>query len=393
MTPPIKSPSSSSSLIDYEKLSEQLMTAYTKETLHRNLRKFDQHRQQLNQLFNQPVVKSIYSLSDTIDKYRNNHTGLDIVLDTIDLAKIYERLEIRDNTNIDKNLDYDDLLVLELLNYFKNDFFKWVNSPDCTSCGSNKEVQSLGAIKPSSSTTISESEAKIDQISVVEIHECKKCHQRIEFPRINNPVTLLTTRRGRCGEWVNCFMLILQALIGGGDEDSDRIRYVWNQEDHVWCEYYSLSSKRWIHLDPCEGVFDEPLLYCNNWGKKMSYVIGFNHNYIIDLSDKYIVPEKQIPKNSIVNSEKVNFAISYLNSVKQLTYLKTIEQYYQGVDVQEKEKLGLLKVYRNFLVPYNKEIAQIKPESTKTTPSSDLPLGRQSGSTEWTKSRGENGES
>ena len=36
---------------------------------------------------------------------------------------------------------------------------------------------------------------------------------KIEFPRINNPVTLLTTRRGRCGEWVNCFMLILQALI------------------------------------------------------------------------------------------------------------------------------------------------------------------------------------
>lgn len=395
MTPPIKSPSSS--LIDYGKLSEQLMIAYTKDVLQRNLQKFhgEQHRQQFKQLLNQPVIKSIHSLSGIIVRYRHNNSELDKALDTIDLPKIFERLEIREKTNKDKNLDYDDLLVLELLNYFKNDFFKWVNSPDCPSCGSNEDVQGLGAINPSSSSSISQSQAMIDQVSVIEVHECKKCKQKIEFPRINNPVTLLTTRRGRCGEWVNCFMLILQALIGGGDDDSDRIRYVWNQEDHVWCEYYSLSSKRWIHLDPCEGVYDEPLLYCNNWGKRMSYVIGFNYNYMIDLSDKYIVPEKQIPKNSIVNVQNVNFVISYLNGINQLKHFKRIEQQQQQqeVDVNEQRNLAFLKLYRNFLVPYNKEINQLKPELTKTTPSTDLPLGRQSGSTEWTKSRGENGES
>ena len=63
MTPPIKSPSSS--LIDYGKLSEQLMIAYTKDVLQRNLQKFhgEQHRQQFKQLLNQPVIKSIHSLS------------------------------------------------------------------------------------------------------------------------------------------------------------------------------------------------------------------------------------------------------------------------------------------------------------------------------------------
>ena len=69
------------------------------------------------------------------------------------------------------------------------------------------------------------------------------------------------------------------------------------------------------------------------------------------------------------------------------------QQQQQEVDVNEQRNLAFLKLYHNFLVPYNKEINQLKPELTKTTPSTDLPLGRQSGSTEWTKSRGENGES
>lgn len=61
-------------------------------------------------------------MSGIIVRYRHNNSELDKALDTIDLPKIFERLEIREKTNKDKNLDYDDLLVLELLNYFKNDF-------------------------------------------------------------------------------------------------------------------------------------------------------------------------------------------------------------------------------------------------------------------------------
>ena len=31
--------------------------------------------------------------------------------------------------------------------------------------------------------------------------------------------------------------------------------------DHVWAEYWSKSKARWVHLDPCEDAFDQPLLY------------------------------------------------------------------------------------------------------------------------------------
>ncbi|KAI5952259.1 PNG1 [Candida jiufengensis] len=351
--------------IDYKKLKDDLIIAYAKKQLSQNPQ-IDFKDIQANA--NLPLIRSIHSHANCLLPYKNPNS-LDIALNTIDLPKIYENVEKREKENQNPNLRYDDFIVLELLHYFKNDFFKWVNSPSCT-CGNSEQIEHKGIKKPPPNN--------LDQISIIEVYQCLKCKKSIEFPRINNPVSLLNTRKGRCGEWVNCFLLILEALIGEG---KDRIRYVLNQEDHVWCEYYSYGLGKWVHLDPCEAVFDEPLLYCNNWGKRMSYVIGFNMNSIVDLSDKYITKVKQIEQKEVVDPKEVKKVIEFYNYKKLHDFCSLLKQENSHRDV-------MLQVYEQIIVPRNREYIS---SDGKATPSSNIPKGRQTGSSEWTKSRGENG--
>lgn len=356
-----------SSNIDYSHLKDELIIGYSKRKLSTEKKAAPSNIRETQLSFQ--VISSIHTLSDCLTRYQNPD-ALDKALDVIDLAKIYENVERREQESTNPLLNYDDFIVLELLRYFKHDFFLWLNSPSCR-CGSSEVVQ-IGLKPPDPANNP-------DRISIIEIYQCKKCNQYVGFSRINNPAALLDTRKGRCGEWVNCFLLILTALIGEG---KDRIRYVWNNEDHVWCEYYSFGLKRWVHLDPCEGVFDEPLLYCENWGKRMSYVIGFNKYSVVDLSRKYITQDRQIKQLDIVDPEKVKKVIDFFNVKKAEGYLAKARLTYP-----EKELWKLL--YTDVFVPRNRELDDLATE--ESTPSSGLPKGRQTGSAEWTKARGEDG--
>jgi len=356
--------------IDYGDLKDGLIIEYAKRKLASEKKAVAASIREIEQSVSLPVVKSLHTLSNCLARY-DDPNALDKALDAIDLANIYENVERRERESTNPALSYDDFVVLELLRYFKHDFFKWVNSPSCQ-CGSSEVVNS-GIKRPDPSNNP-------DEISIIEVYRCQKCNQYVEFARINNPVSLLSTRLGRCGEWVNCFLLILTALIGDG---KDRIRYVWNNEDHVWCEYYSFGLKKWVHLDPCEGVFDEPLLYCENWGKRMSYVIGFNKYSVVDLSKKYITKAKQIKQLDVVNPTKVKNSIRFHNVKKADEYLATARS-----NKLENELWRLL--YTDVFVPRSRELEDLG--IAKPTPSlSDLPKGRQTGSATWTQARGEDG--
>nr|XP_021503744.1 peptide-N(4)-(N-acetyl-beta-glucosaminyl)asparagine amidase isoform X3 [Meriones unguiculatus] len=159
------------------------------------------------------------------------------------------------------NISDEDFLLLELLHWFKEEFFHWVNNIVCTKCGGETRSRDE-ALLPN------DDELKWGA-SNVEDHYCDACQLSNRFPRYNNPEKLLETRCGRCGEWANCFTLCCRAL---GFE----ARYVWDYSDHVWTEVYSPAQQRWLHCDACEDICDKPLLYEIGWGKKLSYIIAFS---------------------------------------------------------------------------------------------------------------------
>lgn len=352
---------------DYSQLADRLIECYSKNVLER-ASKITKKPVKIGQS-EAKIIHSINSTCQQLKRY-NDPNSLDEALDCIDLAKIYAGVDDRESKNENSSLEYEDFVVLETLKYFKEDFFKWVNKPPCESCGRDGDnLEFRGGGGPPTPNP--------NEISRVEIYHCKNCNKSVEFPRINSPTKLLRTKRGRCGEWVNCFILVLKAVLGL----SGQVRYLWNYEDHVWCEYYSASQKRWIHLDPCENSYDEPHLYCENWGKKMSWVVAIGEYAVVDVSDKYVSNnDKKIAKLSVASENKIAEFLNWANSRilvefwGQLAGQTTSERHHQLYEV-------ILKQGRDTQ-------AERKELPTKT---STAPIGRQSGKGEWTQSRGENG--
>ena len=120
--------------------------------------------------------------------------------------------------------------------------------------------------------------------SRVETYSCAspRCGAAIRFPRYNDAVHLLETRAGRCGEWANCFTLCCRAL---GFE----ARWVLDWTDHVWTEVYSDAQRRWLHCDPCEEACDQPKLYERGWGKRLSFVVAFGKDDVVDVTKRYVL--------------------------------------------------------------------------------------------------------
>lgn len=111
------------------------------------------------------------------------------------------------------NVSDEDFLLLELLHWFKEEFFQWVNDILCSKCG--------GQTKSRGESLFPNDDEMKWGANRVEDHYCSACQFSNRFPRYNNPEKLLETRCGRCGEWANCFTLCCRAL---GFE----ARYVWD---------------------------------------------------------------------------------------------------------------------------------------------------------------------
>ncbi|XP_051927065.1 peptide-N(4)-(N-acetyl-beta-glucosaminyl)asparagine amidase isoform X2 [Hippocampus zosterae] len=265
-----------------------------------------------------------------------------------------QKLKLAQQAETECKLGEEDFLVLELLRWFKHDFFSWVDCLPCNNCGGS--TQNSGSLTPT-----------IDDLrwgaQRVENHYCQGCQLCTRFPRYNNPEQLLKTRRGRCGEWANCFTLCCRALCL-------EARYIWDSTDHVWTEVYSVSQRRWLHCDPCENICDKPLLYEVGWGKKLSYILAFSRDQVVDVTWRYSC------KHPEVLSRRTNVQETWL--LHTIIGLNALRQQSLGVD----RKLELAERLLVELVEF------ISPKIPKQ---GELG-GRTSGSLGWRQARGETGD-
>jgi len=250
--------------------------------------------------------------------------------------------------------------VIELLQWFKHRFFKWVDQPPCDQCGGS--TKSVGGAQPSV-------EEQRWQGFRVELYVCEACQAFTRFPRYNHPLKLLETRRGRCGEWANCFTLCCRAL----NLDA---RYILDFTDHVWTEVYDTETHRWVHCDCCEAQYDRPLTYEAGWGKKLNYVFALAYDHVVDVIPRYTRLWDAVKSRRDLISEDLlqNLIVSINESIvpKLPSARRAIVQ--QRLSEERIE----LENYLKGAVP-----TVIRADETQ---------GRQSGSEEWRSQRGELGQ-
>ncbi|OXU22370.1 hypothetical protein TSAR_007728 [Trichomalopsis sarcophagae] len=314
--------------------------------------------------FIEQLIRHFHDILRYEDQALQNKVKSILPLEKLQITAMEKLRTIQREMKIKKSQDdvvIEDLLLSELLNWFKNKFFKWVNSPACKICtGDCSYDRSIVSTNP--------------DISRIEIHKCKICGSETEFARYINPETLLYTRKGRCGEWANCFTLICRTV--GFDA-----RLVYDKTDHVWTEVWSVAHNRWIHADACENVMDRPLMYEKGWGKKLSYVIAFSRDEIQDVTWRYTRKFEEVMKHRNVCSEKsLMLLINKLN-------------------LQRQNSRGYSQARKKFVTKrYVEELAQMlnaPPGCKKPCETSENESdygGRTSGSLAWRISRNETGD-
>jgi hypothetical protein len=253
-----------------------------------------------------------------------------------------------------------DEFIIQLLDWFKKSFFTWVNEPPCSVCRGTTKL--LGRVPPNA-------DEKMWLAVIVELYQCTQCQTQTRFPRYNHPEKLLETRRGRCGEFANCFTFICRSL--GFD-----VRHVVDWTDHVWTEVYSEHKQRWVHCDACENKYDTPLLYEVGWGKKLSYVIAFSAEEVVDVTRRYTRKWQEVrTRRNEVSEEWLSTNLEHLNETKLRQISNT-----------ERRAFVLRRRLQE-----QKELESYEKETTPTQLKRGEDEGRISGSQDWKLQRGETG--
>ncbi|KAH9424734.1 Peptide-N(4)-(N-acetyl-beta- glucosaminyl)asparagine amidase [Dermatophagoides pteronyssinus] len=269
----------------------------------------------------------------------------------------FEHLPNNDDDDDGNQMDRRDYCLIRLLEYFKQELFSWVNSLKCDDCN-GKECTLLNCRRTNDTEYYCQ---------MIEVYKCPECSAIIEFPRYNHAGRLLETRRGRCGEWALCFAYI--CFVFGYD-----IRMVNHVDDHVWTEIYSDHQKRWLHCDPCENSFDNPLLYECGWKKPATLIIANGMYECRDVTWRYCSEWRKTVRlrSQLFDENRLQTLIDQINRRLQSK-------------LSSSEYNGIVERWLGEMV----ELIRTPDQDIRQPSDSKAIQGRISGSIEWRQSRGE----